>query len=225
MALRIYVGTLTAYFAGALRAGAASAPDAEAAVDQAMVRERILAWRTFVSEGLVRNGYLRRELDWDEEDEETKEAGLSVELPSDALRALKLILVHADSSVPASRMLPEQPELDPVWVAASESDFAESSFDQILAPEFWLPGDFDFTFACPYPDGHEVQAGSVGALAGQLAAVAERVFGGGVWDYVKWARDSSGSSEVVPMARRAAALLWETARLASDRGKPMLLHF
>jgi hypothetical protein len=214
--LEIHVGPLTAFFGPAVRAEAARA--GAPAPDLAEVRARIVAWRTWIADGLRRAGHLERPLDWDEAAEAPAERLL---LPADALRALKLLLAIG-SLDRAPALLPERPELDPRWIAEAEAGFAEHPYPQLMVPEFWLPGDFDFTFACPWPDGHEVQTGSVGALAGQLARVRESLLGGTPFDVLVWAQEIEPTRALAPLARHAVGVLEQAVARALERGQPIL---
>jgi hypothetical protein len=212
MPVSIFVGTLTTYFRDALRAAGGGS---EPVPSLGQVRERILSWRDWISEGLVRDGHLARALDWPED---AAAAPLLGRPGSDCLRALKLLLVYEDGgqcSVAPPARLPARPELDARWVAASEAKFAQSPWDHVLVPELWLPTRFDFTFVCPYPDGHEVQAGSVVVLHEQLAELAVRVF--------RCSTDELGGGASAQLP--ADADLRTMARFAArERSLPMLLH-
>lgn len=216
MHLAIHVGPLTPFFGPAVRTAAAGEGAPEP--DDAAVRARIEAWRAWIGDGLVRAGHLPAPPSWDEADPVPPERAL---LPLDAVRALKLLVVHGEDGAPPPE-LPVRPELDPAWVAMAESGFADAEYDQVLVPEFWLPGDFAFTFSCPWPDGHEVQTGSVGALAGQLAALREKLLGGTPFDVALWAGATAPARDLRALARRAAGCLEQMARRALERRQPML---
>jgi hypothetical protein len=214
--IEIHVGPLTTFFGPAVRAEAARAGAPEPSDDA--VRERIEGWRGWISEGLVERGLLTAPLAWDERDPRSPER---VELAADALRALKLLLAYDDRRH-APAQLPDRPESDAEWVARAETGFAEHPYAQVMVPEFWLPeADLDFTFACPWPDGHEVQTGWAGALARQLAHLRENVLGGTPFDVLLWASGVDDTREVITLARRAAATLENLAAHALERGLPM----
>ncbi len=214
MHVEIFVGPLTEHFAPALAFSAgAEAPTRH------QVRVQVEAWRSWVSEGLVGAGHLSRPLDWDEGPDREPQR---FRVPVNALRALKLLLVQPRPESAAGTM-PARPELDPAWVAQAEAGFAENPYPQILVPEFWLPGDFDFTFACPLPDGHEVQAGSAGSLGGQLAHVRENVLGGTPFDVLLWAGDDEAKDDVRRLARHAVGVLEQAVAHALERGSPILV--
>ncbi len=144
-------------------------------------------------------------------------------LDVDALRALKLWLVH-DGQGTAPALLPRRPELDPRWLALAEAGFAKTAWDQLLVPELWLPGDAPFTFPCPYPDGHEVQAGWVDALRAQLRELHERKLAATPVDVRLFAATAPGDTrDLGVLARHAAAVLAGVADRAAARNLPMLL--
>lgn len=215
MQVELFVGPLTAHFAPAL---AAAAPVGEKPSPDE-VSAQIEAWRTWLSDGLVSAGHLSNPLRWDERAaSEPQRFRVAV----DALRALKLLLVQKRPES-ASGLLPPRPELDPAWVEQAESGFADSRYPQILVPEFWLPGEFDFTFVCPLPDGHEVQAGSTGSLGGQLAHVRENVLGGTPFDVLLWAGDDEPTTDVRRLARHAVGVLEQAVAHALEVGSPILV--
>lgn len=212
-----HIGPLAEHFAEPLRVAARAASEEEPGLD--VVRETVVAWRAWISEGLERNGLLARPLHWDEDASPDEPAELEV----DALRALKLFLAHGGSASCPPR-LPEQPELDPAWIAMAQADFADSPYDQILVPEFWLPAAFDFTFACPLPDGHELQTGSIDALLTQCATLRERLFAATPLDAAMWAKAEVESRGTRALARHALGVLEQTAGRAARAHLPMLMH-
>ncbi|MBI5850118.1 MAG: hypothetical protein HZB39_03640 [Planctomycetes bacterium] len=214
--IAILVGPLAGYFGDGVRAAARE--NGEAPPDDDALRASVVAWREWISEGLEREGLLLRPLVWDEST--PPDPGHALLLP--ALQALKLFLSHGGSaSCPPE--LPPDPELDPAWVALAESDFADTSYDQLLVPELWLPAAFDFTFACPLPDGHEVQAGSVDALLAQCAALRERLFAATPIDAAMWAEAPPSGAGVRALARHAAGRIERAASSAAASRVPMLL--
>ncbi len=187
------------------------------------MRGRIEQWRAWVSDGLQRQGHLSRPLDWPEV--EGPSASLPpVVVPVESLQALKLLLVHDDGQGPAPAELPARPDLDPQWVAAAESGFDDVGYAQVLVPEFWLPASFSFTFPCPYPDGHEIQAGSLDDLRSQLHEVTEKVFQTTPFDWPRWEAGGEPSTRATRvLAQRAVAAIGRQAEAAWSAGQPMWL--
>ena len=215
--LEVRVGPLIGFFGPAVVAAAVAA--GEPPPSEHELRARIEDWRRWVGDGLVGNGHLASAPDWDEDDPRAPQRSL---LPLDALRALKLRIAYGERR-PLPPLLPARPELDPRWVELAEAEFADTPYDQVVVPEFWLPGDFAFTFPCPWPDGHVVRTGSVTALRRQLAALRETLLGGTPFDGALWATSAPGGDELVPLARLAAAALERASQEAEARHQPMLI--
>lgn len=218
MPLTIRVGTLTAYFAAPLRASG----EFERPPSDDEVRARVLAWREWVGDGLRRLGHAKAPLDWDEG---AHAVAHETRLDADDLRALKLRLAYSgDAAFLPPERLPKHPERDPRWIELAGRDFDGSEYDQVLVPELWLPGDSEFTFPCPYPDGHEVATGWLAALRRQLAQACGKLLGGAPGDCEAWARESPVDAPLRARARRAAGALWCAATDADSRRVPMLIH-
>lgn len=216
-AVAIHVGPLVSHFAAGVRAAARDA--GETPPSDAELRDSIAAWRAWISEGLEARGLLLRPLVWDED--QAPEPGHDLALA--ALQALKLFLAHGGAaSCPPE--LPDAPELDPAWRAMVDADFADTPYDQLLVPELWLPAAFDFTFACPLPDGHELLAGSVDGLLAQCAALRERLFAATPIDAALWAESAPSGPAVRALARHALGRIERAAARAAARRVPMLLH-
>ncbi|MCC6786043.1 MAG: hypothetical protein IT457_24580 [Planctomycetes bacterium] len=216
-AVAIHVGPLVSHFAAGVRAAARDA--GETPPSDAELRDSIAAWRAWISEGLEARGLLLRPLVWDED--QAPEPGHDLALA--ALQALKLFLAHGGAaSCPPE--LPDAPELDPAWRAMVDADFADTPYDQLLVPELWLPAAFDFTFACPLPDGHELLAGSVDGLLAQCAALRERLFAATPIDAALWAESTPSGPAVRALARHALGRIERAAARAAARRVPMLLH-
>lgn len=214
--LTLFVGTLTDYF----RAGF----PAEERPPREPLEARVTSWRDYISGGLVGNGHLASPLAWDESPQEAFTHVLTVE----ALQALRLLLVHGDGCDAPPTELPQDYSRHPRWTEAAADNFEScGAFDQVLVPELWLPNaEFDFTFECPYPDGHEAHAGSVSALKRQLHEVGRSKLPGTPEQRNAWRADvPQGTRDLLELARFAYAA-FETATDESERrGLPVLLHW
>jgi hypothetical protein len=221
MQLAFHVGPLTDYFLAAVRQDAVRAGDPGAAPSRDQVRERIEEWQAFVSDGLVASGHVRNPVRWSEDPAPAWTFGL----PADAVRALKLLLVHGDDPPPPEQ-LPDDPEQHPVWRAAVEADFGEHPHPDVLVPEFWLPGDHDFTFRCPYPDGHEVQTGWTRPLLASCRAITDRLVIGGADAASGLAAGPAPARDdgVRALAAFAAAAFLLAAERAVAHDLPLLIH-
>lgn len=217
--LTLFVGTLTDYFAPALRRQAEAAGQP---LERAQVQPRVEGWLEYLNGGLVGNGHLDQPMSWSEAQQEAYTHGLGI----DALRALKLLLVHGRGCEDPPATLPDNPDSHPRWVEAVEADFEEIGFDQILVPELWLPGSFDFTFECPYPDGHEAKAGSLGALRLQLTEVGRTRLPSTDAERAAWgAEQPTGTRDLLTLARFAYSALDAACTRAETCGLPLLLHW
>ncbi len=214
MTRSLYAGTITDYFSAALRQQTGSAPERDE------VRARVDAWRKYLSDGLMGTGHLVMPLLWSEDEQEL----FKHQLGPDSLQALRLFLVHGIGSVDAPDELPTFPEEHPKWKEAVADDFQGTGFDQILVPELWLPGDFDFTFDCPYPDGHEVQAGSLGALRTQLNEVGRMRLPTTESQREEFDKAVPTGRNLETLARFAYVALERSCNEALDRGLPLLVH-
>ena len=93
-------------------------------------------------------------------------------------------------------------------------------------PEFWLPGDHDFTFLCPYPDGHEVQTGWTGRLLTESRMVADRLLIGGAAAAGSLLQAAPPQREdgLRALASFAIAALVTAAERAVSHRLPLLIH-
>ena len=214
--LTIFVGTLTDYF----RAGFPK----DDRPDRAQLQPRVEEWRKYITDGLVGAGHVESAPNWSEEPQEAFTHVLTVE----ALQALRLLLVHTHGCAEPPTELPAKFDEHPKWKEAFDGGFEEAgAFDQILVPEMWWPdAEFDFTFECPYPDGHEVQSGSIGALRRQLLEVGRSKLPGTTAQRDEWRTDvPQGTRDMATLTRYAFAALDASVTEAVQRGLPMLLHW
>ena len=216
--LTLFVGTLTDYFRAATPIDDRPPRDA--------FQSRVEQWRAYISDGLRQAGHLNQDLAWSEEPQEAFTHVLTVP----ALQALRIALVHARTgcSEPAPAKLPEDFDSHPAWREAVDSDFEElGGYDQILVPEIWLPGStFEFTFECPYPDGHEAQAGAVPALQRQLADVERTRFPSTPGERLSWREEiPQETRDMLTLSRFAFAAFDAAVEEARTRALPLLLHW
>src|SRR5205807_716130 len=96
-------------------------------------------------------------LDWDE----SPDRPYFTDKPGwEGYAALLLTAAYADrpdAKMPAT--LPGDWESDAVLVSMRARD-AQTRYEAVLNPEWWLPGDFRFTFRAPGPTGHTLHMGS-----------------------------------------------------------------
>ena len=187
MALHIYVGSLTRYYAGdwetviqkqAREAGAEppparSEPGEDAIRDPSEIRPIVVEWRQGIAAALKER--ITDPFDWDE----SSDAPYATDqLTREALWALRLWAAYA-----------EHPELTrptgPVADAAADPAFllsnnpeGTSAYHQVVRDiELWLPWNFAFTFrAETAAGGGKVGLGSVPALRSQLAELNQKTW-------------------------------------------------
>jgi len=233
MALDVYVGSLTGYYADGpttavqrlawqqrvpymvIRDGR---PDGHAEHD--VIHSAVLAWREQLRRGL--GDRLGQRLDWDE----------SAEAPSftgrpgwDGYGGVLLLAAHD-----------EHPELEaPATVSADWPDDvayqtavaagAGSCYDHLLLPDLWLPCRFEFTFRTQDAAGHTVDVGSAATLLAQLRTLRDRTGlavpdGGGEQDHPPGPKPPLRDA-----ARHGLATLLRLAARAVDHQLPMRLDY
>jgi hypothetical protein len=199
------VGPLSRYFA---------ADEAEAVARHG----GLLLWLADVAASL--EGRLRGELRWDED---PRREVLEFALGRGELDAVRLLAVHADRpELEVPDRLPDPLGLDPQWAAAEAANFDKSRYGHIVAPGFWLPADFDFTFRGPRPDGADATFGSLYALRDQLRYLNARTFQAGDEQIAAWRHLDGG--RFVDLARRGLAGFDAAVRAAIEREMPIAVR-
>jgi hypothetical protein len=188
----LYRGPLSEFFAG--RDGAATADRVPA----------VLAWRAHLASKL--GAALREPLAWPEEAGDAQR----ILLPARALEALRLLAVYADrAELELPDDLPPLLDLDPVWQQAVNQDFRGSRFAQVLAPDCWLPADFDLTLRHAYPDGTPAVFGSATALRFQLRALNRTTLQLDLAEIAEWRHGTVADPDLWRLAGIALASLRE----------------
>ncbi|MDQ3822374.1 MAG: hypothetical protein M3321_03940 [Actinomycetota bacterium] len=246
MALDIYVGTLSRYYArdwqtpgerAAAELGIAHEtvfehPPEEGVTDPAEIRSAVLAWRQALAEEL---GVV---LDWSERDD----APWFSERPAwDGWTAL---LLHAAYE--------ERPELerpaavaddaldrDPAWLAVTgqrrglrrffgrkDDTPSETRYDVLYYPELWLPGVSSVVYAVLDTAGNEIALGGVEALLAALEDLNERTFALGEPEIDHHRRNAEDVDALFEAKARwgLGTALWCAARAAEHR-LPMKLDY
>ena len=178
MALALYAGTLTRYYAGdwdpaGPPAGSAPASPVDmlrakarraVAYDEDKTRAAVVEWRETLSQDL--QARLSYPLDWDESPDALYAAGTPT---WDAYSALLLWAAYAEHP---ELHLPDEADED--WTKdrayqASNALGYKSRYGQLLyGPELWLPCDFAFTFRAASVKRIQMRIGSSVALLLQL---------------------------------------------------------
>jgi hypothetical protein len=233
MALDVYVGTLTRYYAGEwenIAEKAARERGAQYRIGRAGGAERggeeigqaVLSWRGVLNESLGER--IALPLDWNE----SADAPYFTGRPGwDGFGSLVLWAAYAEHpGVRRPASLPEEWDNDPVLVRSNAQGFRSRYSHLVRNVELWLPGPFDFTFEGEDVDGRRVVMGSTATLRRQLEDL-----NGATWkadeDVVAtWGRDSlAADAPLEQNARYAFAVLLDLTRRAVEHRLAMKLDY
>jgi hypothetical protein len=234
MALDVYVGPLTLYYAGQWENMGQAAARRRGAIyhtirlndpkdkieDPERIRADIVEWRGQLSDGLGSN--IDGPLDWDEHSDDYA----TVRPNFDGLGSLILWAAyddHRDLQRPARFVdLPG----DPAYERATAKD-AESRYPHLIREiEFWLPSPFDFTFKAEAPNGDVVAIGSTMTLLRHLQELNNRTWKADRAAIAAWgeiAPEPDGPLEEA--ARFGFSDMFFMADIACARRMPMKLDY
>lgn len=228
MALDVYVGSLSRYYAGdwenvgerAKRERSAGPPRRGGGKES--ILQAVLAWRYDLGASLGRDSAVP--LDWDERLDAPYFSGR----PGwDGFGSLVLWAAYAEHptlALPAN--LPEEWDNDPALVRSNAEGFRSRYSHLVRNVELWLPAAFAFTFEGEDVDGRRVVVGSSATLAGQLADLNAATWKGSGADVQAWGRRSpSAGASVELRARYAFSLISVLARQSVEHRLPMKLDF
>ncbi len=233
MALDVYVGSLTRYYAGAwenpmekaarergMPQPVRPAGPAQAAESQARIRPQVLAWRSALARALGKR--IRIPLDWDETDQARWFTGR----PGwDGFGSLVLWAAYAEH--PSLRLpptLPEEWDHDDIALTRSTAEGFKSRYSHLVRNvEMWLPVSFEITFEGEDVGGRRVVMGSVSTLRRQLAELNAATWKASADEVAAWGRARAQGDGVEESARHAFAIFCELARLAEVERLPMKL--
>jgi len=229
MALNIYLGTLTRYYAGdwetvtqqqAREAGTepsgSQAAAGDAIRDPSELRPIIVEWRQGIAAALKES--ITDPFDW----EESGDAPYATDqLTKDALWALRLWAAyteHPDLSRPTGPVA--DAAADPAFLRSNDSE-SKSAYHQIVRDiELWLPWNFAFTFrAETAAGGGKVGMGSVPALRSQLAELNQKTWrASSEATLAGWRKEGAPAGAPLEIAARYAfGVLYPLAALAEKR--------
>lgn len=181
MALDLYAGTLTRYYADEWEPGPGHDTRADAA-ETAEARAMVEGWRRGLGRALV-DELGESSLAWSEE---TAQPFFTAR--PDWLGWGALIFLAAYAEHPEMRR-PRKPGRDwtedPAWQASAAVEEG-TPFQHLLFPELWLPVGLDLVFTAEDPDGNEVTIGSVPRLLEALRTLAAQTFGGDETEWALW---------------------------------------
>jgi hypothetical protein len=234
MALDVYVGSLTRYYAGEWENVAESAarergmpyriagPEVDDDTESERIRPAILAWRVSLSQSL--GARLTTALDWVEDPQAPYFTGR----PGwDGFGSLVLWAAYAEHpSLRRPSSLAEEWDNDPALVRSNDASFRSRYSHLVRNVELWLPSPFEFTFEGEDVDGRRVVVGSTTTLRQQLEdlnAATWKVAG----DIVAgWRREPLADDAPLELsARYAFAVLHDLARRAVEHRLPMKLDY
>ncbi len=236
MALDVYVGSLTRYYAGDWESvGERSARERgvphemmrpraprERGQDVERIRPAVLTWRTTLGNSLGAN--VAGPLDWDESSDAPHFTGR----PGwDGFGSLVLWAAYAEHPAlrrPAS--LPEEWDDDPALMHCNAEGFRSRYSHLVRNIELWLPSAFPFTFEGEDVDGRRIVVGSTTTLRRQLADLNAATWKVGDGEAADWSRrPPTDDMPLEPRARYAFAVLVDLAQKAIDHRLPMKLDY
>lgn len=232
MALDVYVGSLTRYYAGAwenlveraLRERGAppavrSAMPTDDARSQDRIRLQVVTWRAALARAL--GDRLAGPLEWDE----TEAAPWFTHRPGwGGFGSLVLWAAYAEH--PTLRLpetLPEEWDHDGALMRSTAEGFRSRYSHLVRNVEMWLPVDFEITFEGEDVKGRRVVMGSVTTLRRQLADLNAATWKASAADVAAWGRAPIEEGSVEQRARYAFAVLSELAQRAQSERLPMKL--
>ena len=229
MALDVYVGSLTRYYAGdwesitdspGQRRRAARRP-ADPQKDCEPIRKAVLAWRTTLGSSLV--PHLNEPLAWDE----SATAPWFTGQPGwDGFGSLVLWAAYAEQpGLPRPARLPEEWDDDTALVRSNAQGFRSRYSHLVRNVELWLPLAFDFTFEGEDVDGRRIIVGSATTLSRQLGELNAATWKMDTGELVALARRRPTGNGLEACGRHAMAVMSGLARQAVEHRLPMKLDY
>ena len=232
MALDVYVGSLTRYYAGAwdnlvetaarergLPQPARQGSPSDAAKAQDLIRPTVIAWRAVLAKALGER--IEAPLDWDE----TEAAPWFTHRPGwDGFGSLVLWAAYAEHpTLRRPETLPEEWDHDVALTRSTASGFRSRYSHLVRNVEMWLPVAFEITFEGEDVGGRRVVVGSVTTLRRQLADLNAATWKASTNDVAAWGRMKAEVGPLEGRARYAFAILSELAQRAYVERLPMKL--
>jgi hypothetical protein len=221
MALDVYVGSLTRYYAGDWENVAEQAAGMRHARpgDAAGMRPTVLAWREALAASLGNTVIIV--WDWDESAEAPHFTGR----PGwDGFGSLVLWAAYAEH--PALRRpdsLPEEWDDDPALLRCNTQGSRYSHL--VRNVELWLPCAFDFTFEGEDVDGRRIVVGSSTTLGRQLGELNAATWKMDAGELMALAKNRPNGNGLESCARHALAVMTGLVRNAVEHGLPMKLDY
>src|SRR5262245_15002254 len=236
MALDVYVGSLTRYYAGEWENVAEKAARERGAAeemtrlrglvdrlqDRGTLQPAIQAWRSLLSESLGNN------IAWPLDCDETLDAPYFTGRPGwDGFGSLGLWAAYAEH--PPLRLppsLPEEWDNDDALLSSNRAGFRSRYSHLVRNVELWLPSPFEFTFEGEDVDGRRVVIGSIMTLCRQLEELDAATWNAAAGAIASWAHVPPAQNAALELcARYAFAILLGLARQAVELRLPMKLDY
>jgi len=232
MALDVYVGSLTRYYAGgwenlgekaARERGAPTsarwAKRSQDAKSQDLIRARVIGWRGALAKAL--GDRIAGPLEWDERED----APWYTHRPGwDGFGSLVLWAAYAEHPVlRLPETLPEDWDHDVALMRSTAEGFRSRYSHLVRNVEMWLPVAFEITFEGEDVEGRRGVMGSVTTLRRQLADLNAATWKASASDVTAWSRVPAEEGPVEARARHAFSILSELSQRAHDERLPMKL--
>jgi hypothetical protein len=228
MALDVYVGSLTRYYAGDWGSIADKKEQrtrrtrsSDPGKDGERMRNAVLAWR----EGLGRalQPHLDTPLDWSE----AAEAPWFTGRPGwDGFGSLVLWAAYAEQpGLPRPTALPEEWDDDPALMRSNAQDFRSRYSHLVRNVELWLPAAFGFTFEGEDVDGRRIIVGSSTMLDRQLGELNATTWRMDASEMAALTRRRPPGGGLEVCARHAMAVMTGLVRRAVEHHLPIKLDY
>jgi len=239
MALDVYVGSLTRYYAGdwesiADKKGRRTRPartkgartrgaraGSEPGTESERIRKAVLAWRDGMQRALRQ--HLAEALDWPE----TADAPWFTGRPGwDGFGSLVLWAAYAEQpGLRRPAALPEEWDDDPALVRSNADGFRSRYSHLVRNVELWLPSAFDFTFEGEDVDGRRTIVGSSITLGRQLGELNAATWKMDAGELVALAKNRPNGNGLESCARHALAVMTGLVGHAVEHRLPMKLDY
>jgi hypothetical protein len=231
MALDVYVGALTRYYAGDWESIAdkkekrtrskATRASGDPGKESERIRTAVLTWRDGMKRALQQ--HLAEPLDW----VETAEAPWFTGRPGwDGFGSLVLWAAYAEQpGLHRPPTLPEEWDDDPALVRSNAEGFRSRYSHLVRNVELWLPCAFDFTFEGEDVDGRRIIVGSSPTLGRQLGELNAATWKMNAGELVVLANNRPAGSALETCARYALAVMTGLVRHALGHRLPMKLDY
>jgi hypothetical protein len=229
MALDVYVGSLTRYYAGdwksitdgSGRRGRTAAQPADPTKDRERIQKAVLAWRATLGSSLT--PHLGEALAWDEG---VTAPWFTGQPGWDGFGSLVLWAAYAEQPrLQRPARLPEEWDDDAALVRSNAQGFRSRYSHLVRNVELWLPVAFDFTFEGEDVDGRRIIVGSATTLNRQLGELNAATWKMDAGELVALTRRRPSGNGLEACARHAMAVMTGLVRQAVEHRLPMKLDY